>query len=374
MDSSTLTIGIEEEYLLLDPTTGQPTPAGERVRRIATGGDAEDAQIEPELLQVQVEVATPVCTSVAEAGSHLRKLRRELADAGEQAGCVVVAVAAASSFANELPPASEKDRYQRMHARAPRLVDEMLVNGMHVHVGVPDPGERARLLNQLRPWLPVLVALAANSPFWDGTDSGFASWRTVHFNRWPASGPPPHVADEADYERRVEAILETGALVDRGQLYWQARLSQTYPTVEIRVADVQLTVDDALLIAGMLRGLAAHLLAAPDAEPVPDELLRAAVWQAARDGSMATLLHPVDRTVQPAQAVLDALFDAALPELDALGDGELVRMLLARRTEIGSGARRQRDRYQRAGLAGVLDLLHESFVAESALADSTPTE
>lgn len=222
-----LTIGIEEEYFLLDPETGVPVAASERVRRIAAGRDAVDADVvEPELLQVQVEVTSAPAIALETAGQELRTLRRELSAAAEQAGCRLVAVGAASRFAEELPPTSDKARYRAMHDYAPRLVDEMLLNGMHVHVGIDDADERVAVLNGLRPWLPYLTALAANSPLWDGQDSGFASWRTVHFARWPISRPLPVFADAADYDARAAVVFETGALVDPGQLYWQARLSQ----------------------------------------------------------------------------------------------------------------------------------------------------
>lgn len=364
MNPANLTIGIEEEYLLLDPSTGRPSPRGQQVRRLAAAHpDVADAQVEPELLEVQVEVATPVCDSLGPVREHLGRLRRELADAGREAGCALVGVGAASRFGEALPPTSEKERYQRMHERAPRLVDEMLLNGMHVHLGPARPGDRVRLLNRLRPWLPVFVALAANSPFWDGADSGFASWRTVHFTRWPVSGPPPVVRDESDYEQRIDAIIGVGALVDRGQLYWQARLSQNYPTVEVRVADVQLTVSDAVLLAGLLRGVAAHLLEDPAPPPdVPDELLRTAVWQAARDELAASLWHPLEGRMRPAADVVAALEQVAMPALHTLGDAALVQDAVERRRQVGSGAARQRERYASGGLPGVLDLLTEEFL------------
>jgi carboxylate-amine ligase len=251
-----------------------------------------------------------------------------------------------------------------MRDRAPRLVDEMLLNGLHVHVGVADEEDRVRVLNGIRPWLPVLTALTANSPFWDGDDSGFASWRTIHFARWPVSGPPPAFADRNDYELRAEALLATGALVDRGQLYWQARLSERYPTVEMRVADAQLSVADSVVSAGLLRALVLTELHRPTLNPpATDELLRAAVWQAARDDLSGTLLDPVSGEVRPALAEVDRLHEHVQGALVELGDDAQVAGLLDRRRETGTGAARQRRAYEKAGLAGVLELVASEFVS-----------
>ncbi len=364
MTTADLTLGIEEEYLLLDPASGEPVAGSERVRRLAAGSPAlREDDVEPELLQVQLEVATPVCRTLDEAGGHLLRLRSEVAGAAERAGCSLASVGAASRFGGGLPPASSGDRYAAMHRRAPRLVDEMLLNGLHVHVGVPDDEARVRVLNALRPWLPVLTALTANSPYWDGADSGFASWRTVHFARWPVSGPPPVFRDREDYERRAEDLLATGALVDRGQLYWQARLSERYPTVEIRVGDAQLSVADSVVVAGLLRALVLTELRRPaDVAAPTDELLRAAVWQAARDDLSGTLTDPVAAQVRPALGEVDRLHEHVADALDELGDDAQVTGLLQQRRETGTGAARQREAYARDGLPGVLDLLLREFV------------
>jgi carboxylate-amine ligase len=362
-----LTIGIEEEYLLLDPETGVPVAASARVRRIAARRDAVDPDVvDPELLEVQVEVASAPTVALEAAGQELATLRKELSAAAKQAGCRIVAVGAASRFADELPPTTDKERYQAMHDRAPRLVDEMLLNGMHVHIGIDDADERVAVLNGLRPWLPYLTALAANSPLWDGEDSGFASWRTIHFARWPISGPPPVFADAADYDARASVVFETGALVDAGQLYWQARLSQRYPTVEVRVADVQLTLDEALFVAATIRAAAHSVLevvragGAPGVE-VSDELLRAAVWQAARDEFGAALLDPSTGRSRPAAEVVATAEAMLAPALAVYGDADRVERARRRRDEVGSGAARQRRRFAEAGRTGLLELLVDEY-------------
>ncbi|WP_063748958.1 carboxylate-amine ligase [Streptomyces sp. NRRL B-24484] len=331
-----LTIGVEEEYLLVSPATGVPVARAARV--LAEAGlhpAVARGEVQRELLQAQLEVATPVCRSLDELGGHLLRLRHGLTDAAEACACRLAACGSAP-FTDRLPvPVTPSARYRRMRRDAPALTDEQMINGMHVHVGVPGRTEGVAVLNGLRPWLPVLTALSANSPLWRGKDTGFASWRTVVFGRWPVSGMPPSFTDGADYDRRIHRLVATGLVRDTGQVYWQARLSERYPTVEVRASDVQLRADEAVLLAGLVRALAARVLdprrsaAVPPAAP---ELLRTAAWYAARHGVAERLPDPATCTLVPASEAAEALLAAVGPELRADGDLErieegLIRMI-----------------------------------------------
>ncbi|MFC9327475.1 glutamate--cysteine ligase [Kitasatospora sp. NPDC057015] len=357
-----LTFGIEEEYLLVDEVSGVPVPRAAEVLAAADLLPAlrpEEAQ--HELLQVQVEVATPVCEELAEAADHLVRLRDALGTAARKAGCRIAPVGAAP-FQGLMPvPVTDRARYRSARADAPQLVDDLMLNGMHVHVGVPDRDSGIAVLNRLRPWLPVLVAMAANSPFWQGRETGFASWRTIHFDRWPASGQPPAFRDAADYERRVRALQDTGLIRDRGALYWHARLSERYPTIEVRAADVQLLPQDAELFAALVRALVATALADDRAGVPPlrpdEELLRAATWQAAHNGLDGRLASPNLPYARPAGSVVEELMAYAAPGLAAVGDTERVGELLEAFLAAGTGARRQRLAWHRGGRAGLIDLL-----------------
>jgi carboxylate-amine ligase len=179
--------------------------------------------------------------------------------------------------------------------------------------------------------MPLILAISANSPVWQGRDSGFASWRGIHFARWPVEGPPPAFADLEDHERRVEALLGTGAVMDRGQLYWHVRLSERYPTVEIRVADVQLDVESAVVLAGVIRALVVTALAEhradgmlPVSQAVPLEVLRAATWRAARDGLAGHLVDLRGGGVLPAAQAIEGLLEYVDDALAAAGDQEVV--------------------------------------------------
>ncbi|MFC5722941.1 glutamate--cysteine ligase [Streptomyces gamaensis] len=358
-----LTLGIEEEYLLLDPATALPVPMAEQVcAAVDLEPVVHEREVQAELLQAQVEVATPVCADLAEAGHHLQRLRHAVSSAAKKAGCRIAACGTAPRTGLAPVPVTRKPRYLAMRSQAGRLVEEQLVNGMHVHVAIPDREMGVAVLNRLRPWLPVLVAMTANSPLWNGQDTGFASWRTVVYSRWPVCGPPPFFADLADYEQRIQALLEAGAIADRGQLYWQARLSDRYPTIEVRCADVQLRADDAVMFGGIVRGLVATAIhdektggRAPHARP---ELLSAATWHAARHGLEGELVDP-DGKRRGAEDVVRTLLGHVAQALEESGDTRQVDSLVRRLLRRGSPADRQRRVLAADGLRALTELITE---------------
>ncbi|WP_306312477.1 carboxylate-amine ligase [Streptomyces hydrogenans] len=356
-----ITMGVEEEYLLVDPVTAVPVPVAAEVRRAAgLGPFADGVEIQDELLQAQIEVATPVCWSLDEVGGHLLRLRHAVATAAEASG-VRVAATGAAPLRGDLPvPVTPTPRYLMMEGAARQLVDEQLICGMHVHVGVPDPETGVAVLNRIRGWLPTLLAMSANSPLWERRDTGFASWRTIVFGRWPVSGPPPHFDGLCDYEQRLERLVESGVITDRGQVYWQARLSDSYPTVEVRCLDVQLRPDDAVMLAGIIRGLVATAIAEEKAEmPLPEvapELTQVANWHAARHGLNGILLDPLGRPHRGPD-VLYALLRHITAALEDAGDLRLVSGLVDRLLNRGTPAERQRRALEEAGLPGLIDLV-----------------
>ena len=353
-------VGVEEEYLLLDPGTGAPVPVAEQVLAEAGRGNTGGSDLQPELVRAQVEIATPVCHELDEVLQALTAARHRLAVAAAGAGVVLAALGAAPVHADRRVPVTAKDRYRAIAERSPAVVAEHLVNGMHVHVGVPGRAAGVTVLNRLRPWLHVLLALSANSPMWRGEETGFASWRGVHTLRWGAAGPPPAFVDPADYDRRIDALVAVGAVLDRAQLYWTMRLAERYETVEVRVCDVQLDPETATMLAGLVRGLGARALADADRglpEPVLDpELVWAASWQAAREGcagELVDLADPGAPRLRPAEDVVARLLDhvASHTRLDPVL-ATLAGTLLA-----GGGAGSQRRAVARAGMPGLLDLL-----------------
>jgi len=363
------TFGVEEEYLLLDPLTGVPVPAAEAVLTRCQSHHRSEVELQYELVQPQLEIATPVCTSATALRHHLSSARAELSAAARDLGLVLAPLGAAPVGADAVTPLP---RYLAIRDGAPALVPEQLINGMHVHVQVADRRTGVAVMNRLRPWLHVLLALSANSPMWCGRDSGFASWRSIQAQRWPVEGAPPHLRDEHDYERCIAALLATGVLVDRGQLYWQMRLSDRYPTVEVRVADVALDVDTAVTVAVLVRALvvtAVRQAAEKAPEPrVPTELLRAASWQAARHGITGDLMDLRDAgrgecVLRPAEDVLHGLVDAVRPALRDAGDLDQALRGVSAALATGGGAGRQRAVLAAGGLPALLSLMQQPCVA-----------
>ena len=244
------------------------------------------------------------------------------------------------------PTVSTKDRYQRMARRFGLTVAEELTCGCHVHVGVESDEEAVGALDRLRPWLAPLLAMTANSPFWQGTDSRYASYRSQVWSRWPSAGPYAPFGSPAAYHGTVAAMIASDTVLDRGMVYFDARLSAEHPTLEVRVADVCLDVDDAVLFAALVRALVETAAAQWGADAAPDpvrlELLRLAAWRASRSSVDGMLLDPGSWCPAPAADVLGRLVAHVTPALEEAGDLARVRELLADVLGRGTGARAQR--------------------------------
>lgn len=348
----TRTFGVEEELLLVDPGDGRPRPTGERViRRAGERSDSlgEDRPlVEPEFKLEQAEIGSKPTASATELAQDLRYLRGELATAGAAAGVHIAALA--TSPTKVRPTVTTDPRYERMVETFGLLAREQLTCGQHVHVSVDSRAEGVGVLDRIAPELPLMVAMSANSAFWQGQDSGYHSYRTVVWGLWPTAGPTAGFGDEAGYDAAITDLLASGAAMDDGMIYFDARLSSHYPTVEIRVADVCTDVDDAVLLAVLCRALvesaATAWRAGEPALPVRAELLKGATWRAARYGLSGELYDPVARRAIPAFDLLEQVIDRVTPELTATGDLELARAGLDRLRRNGTGSEAQRDAFR----------------------------
>ena len=360
------TVGVEEEYQLVDPASRELRSSGRLV--LAEARRTLGEEVQPELYASQIEIRTPICSTLDEVGRELRRLRAAVATAAGRTG-TRIAAAGTHPFSDWRDQRlSPKERYHNLVADHRRLADEEVVFGCHVHVGVPDREAAVAVLNRVRPWLAPLVALGANSPYWLGEDTGFASWRTELWRRWPLAGTPGPFADRAAYDALVEQLVATGGVREPTKLYFDVRPSERYDTVEFRVADVQADVDTAVLLAGLCRALAVTALAeeasgAPLDEVRP-ELLLAAKFRAARSGLDGELIDLPGRRAAPAAEVVEALVEHVRPALEAAGDEAVVGELAARVLADGTGAARQRAAMVRAGrIEGVVDDLIERTLA-----------
>ena len=340
--AAAVTLGVEEEFVLLDPSTGATVLAGPELVRMLGG----EPGVQPELMRFQVETGTRVCTSLDEAGRELIRLRRLAAAAAASLGCRLVASGVAPYRTPGLAAVTPQPRYRELARRYAPVVADAGTCACHVHVGVPSRDLGVQVLARLRPWLAPLLAVSANSPIAGGHDTGWASWRYVIQSRWPTSVPPAAWPDAAAYDAAVRRLIGRGAALDERSVYFLARLSPRYPTVEVRVADVCLDTGTAVLLAGLTRALVATALAearrGTPAAVAPARQVAAALAAAARQGLAGAGADPVTGQAVDATALRARLLDHVYPALSDHGDTETITRLLHRLDQRGTGADRQR--------------------------------
>jgi glutamate---cysteine ligase / carboxylate-amine ligase len=343
-----VTLGVEEEFVLLDPSTGAPVLAGPELVRMLSG----EPGVRQEVMRFQVETATGVCTGLDEVGRELVRLRRLAAAAAARLGCRLVASGVAPYRTPGLAAVTGQPRYRELARRYGPVVADAGTCGCHVHVGVPSRDLGVQVLARLRPWLAPLLALTANSPIAGGHDTGWASRRYAIWSRWPTAVPPEVWPDAAAYDTAVRRLIGGGVALDERNVYFLARLSPRYPTVEVRVADVCLDAGTAVLLAGLTRALVATALAeARRGTPVPAPPARqvaAALAAAARHGLAGAAADPVTGQPVDAATLRARLLEHVSPALSDRGDTETVTGLLRRLEDRGTGAGRQRALFARA--------------------------
>lgn len=356
------TFGVEEELLIVDPESGEPLALADALlagRKLA----ADDAPDKPRLLQKQtkpacddemglsaelkleqIETQTRPCLDYEELLRQIRAGRAMADDAAQRQGARVAALATSPlSLASHTTP---NPRYARMLERFGLTAQEQLTCGFHVHTFIESQDEGVAVLDRIRDKLAVLIALSANSPFWQGVETGFESYRTQAWNRWPTSGPAAIYGSLPAYRRLVTRLLDSGVLLDEGMIYFDARLSRNHPTVEVRVADVCLRAEDAALIAVLVRALVESAgrewREGVEPAPVPTVLLRMAAWQASNFGLRGELLDFGSFRPAPAADVARSLVDFLEPVLAENDELELARQGVEEIIARGTGAAEQR--------------------------------
>jgi glutamate---cysteine ligase / carboxylate-amine ligase len=357
------TFGVEEELLIVDPDSGQPLAladallAGHRLAaddappdqyalktRDETAYDDDEMGLSAELKLEQIETQTRPCREYSELLPQIRAGRLLADQAARKFGARVAALATSPfGLASHTTP---DPRYARMLERFGLTAQEQLTCGFHVHTSIESEDEGVAVLDRIRDKLAVLTALSANSPFWMGMHTGFASYRTQAWNRWPTSGPSAIFGTYSQYRRVVTRLLDSGVMLDEGMIYFDARLSRNHPTVEVRVADVCLRAEDAALIAVLVRALvetaSREWREGVEPAPVPTVLLRMAAWQASSSGLGGELLDFGTFRPAPAVDVVRALVDYLAPVLSEQGELSLARQGVEDIISRGTGAAEQR--------------------------------
>jgi carboxylate-amine ligase len=364
-------VGVEEELLVVDPETSQVTSRAREVlvahdhgRRVGSP-DARD-DLDSELFQHQLEIRSEPTRDIDDLVAQIVSARRTAAGSASARGLAVAASATVPSGVDE-PVVTPDDRYRDM---VDTFGDVALLGttcGMHVHVAIESEDEGVGCLDRIAPWLPVLLAMSTNSPFSHGSDTGYASWRNQMWTTWPSAGPTQPFGTVEGYRRACDRMVASGAARDRAMLYWNARLSDTQPTLEVRILDVVTDVEDTGLLAALVRALvetaAQQWADGTRGGEWRSEELRAAQWRASRFGLAGDLVDPTTHALRPAREVVAQLVDLVRERLSAAGDVDRVvsgvdRVLAA------TGAVRQRSAYERTGsIQGVVaDLVDRTCV------------
>lgn len=352
------TVGVEEELLLVDGRTGRARSVASRALAIAAewGGDEpQDGQaggaMQLELQEQQMETGTAPQLTMSGLDDDLRRWRRAADLTAREAGARIVATG--TSPLPVAPQLTNKRRYAEMTTRFGLTAREQLTCGCHVHVAVDSLDEAVGVMDRVRGWMPVLLALSSNSPFWQGEDSGYASFRSQMWVRWPSAGPTELFGTAAAYRAHVDELMSIGVLLDEAMIYSDIRPSHHHPTIEIRVSDVCLDIRDTTLVAALCRGLVETASAEWRREEPPlslsPTLLRLANWQASRYGLTGKLFDPRAAAPVPARTAVERLVEHVAPALRDVDDLALVEQRVDHVLEVGNGATRQLQTWEKTG-------------------------
>ena len=367
------TIGVEEEYLLVDAASGalaaEPPDALLRDCRARLG-----AQVTPEFLRAQLEIGTRVCAGVAELRRELTRLRHSIADIAGRYGLAPVA-ASTHPFADwHGLDHTHRRRYEDLAHDMQAVARRLLICGMHVHVGIDDEEMRIDLLNQARYFLPHLLCLTTSSPFWQGGDTGLKCYRLTVFDSLPRTGLPEPLASWSEYQRLIESMRASGLIQDGTKIWWDLRPSARFPTLELRIADVCTDLEDALTVAALfqciLRMLYRLRMSNRRWRDYPNMAVHENRWLAQRYGSEAKLVDFGKGTLVPLADLVEELIAMVAEDADRLGcreEVERARHIVAR----GTSADRQLRCYAEAGgaerhddaMRAVVAMLRERTVA-----------
>jgi carboxylate-amine ligase len=345
------TFGIEEEYHLVDPVSLELRPSPELAA--AALRNEIGPRIHAEIATTQIETVSGICTTLEQLRSELVAARSEAAAAASDVGVAVLPASTHPFGGWQQMVITAAPRYEAMIERWAGLASQQDICGCHVHVGVPDLDTAVGVMDRARPYLPLLLALTGSSPFHDGVDTGYDSYRTIWWSRWPTTGPPEYLGSSERFTEVLAGLVGSGVIADGSHLYWDVRPSSHLPTVEFRLADVCTDLEDAVLYAGLVRSLVRVLAGRHEAgEPCPrlrPELLRAARWRAARHGIAGQLYDPLVGDLVDARLAVRRLLGELEDDLRDHDEWTEISELVSRLFTRGTSAMRQRATWLRTG-------------------------
>jgi carboxylate-amine ligase len=351
------TFGIEEEYQIIDPDTRELTSYIQEF--LDSGQLVLKDQIKPEFLQSQVEVGSRICTSMQEARSEVRRLRREVSQLARDKGLCIAAAGTHPFTSWTTQEVTAGERYTKHERSMADIARQMLVFGMHVHIGIDDRELLIDVMNQARYFLPHVLALSTSSPFWQGRDTGLKSYRTIILGNLPRAGIPPSFSSWAEYQGFVDTLVRTGCIDEPTKIWWDIRPSPKYPTLEFRFPDLCTRVEEVVCIASLLLAIVAKLIKLRQSNIAwrhyRRNLLAENKWRAVRYGIEGQLIDFGQRREVALRALVVELLELVEDVVDELGvrqEVSYVHTIL----EEGTSADRQLAVYRRShDLRAVVD-------------------
>lgn len=314
------TIGIEEEYLLVDKDSLALAPAPETLMERC--GAALEGQFSPEFLNCQVEIGSKVCSNIGEAREDLKTLRSTVARIAGEFNLAPIAASCHPFSDWRDQHHTDKERYNDLKADLAGVVRRMLICGMHVHVGIEQKDQRIDLMNQLSYFLPHLLALSCSSPFWQGDDTGLSSYRLTVFDNLPRTGLPPKLDSWGSYERSVDALVDLGVIEDSSKIWWDLRPSSRFPTIESRICDVSPRLETTLTLAALTQALTRMLWRLSQGNKrwrlYDNFLLAENRWRAQRYGGREGLIDFGAGEIVSFEALIDELVELVREDAEAL--------------------------------------------------------
>jgi len=350
-----LTLGVEEEYLLVNPVTRNAVVSPPK-RFMKACQAAIGDRVTPEFLRCQVEIATDICDSVPAAQEQIANLRGEIARIAESMDMALMAASTHPFTPWKRQRPTEGERYEQLDSDMQGAIRRMMICGMHVHVGLEDPEHRIDVQNQIRYFLPHMLALTTSSPFWEGQAMGMKSYRLSVFDGMPRTGIPEEIESYSEYERLINAIIAAGAIEDSTKIWWDIRPSANFPTLEMRVCDVCTRLEDAMAVTAIYQALTRRILRLKKDNMkwrvYPAFLISENRWMAQRHGVSGRLIDFGSGKAVPYPDILEELISWISEDADALGclaEVEHARTIVTR----GSSACRQNEIYEQARTAGL---------------------
>lgn len=362
--ASLFNIGVEEEFQIVDPESGElKAHINEMLPR---GRQVLGEQIKPEMLQSMVEVTTKVCDDITAVRAEIVRLRSTIADLAQQRGLRIVAAGTHPYSHWQTQPTTDYERYHILEEDLQDVVRSILIFGLHVHIGMPDRQTLIEIMNEVRYFLPHILALSCSSPFWLGRETGLKSYRTIVWSQFPRTGIPDPFMSWQEYENYVNLLIATNCIDNGKKIWWDVRPHPQFNTLEFRVCDMPVTADETIAIAALFQAVVARLyqlrIMNQGFRVYPRSLVQENKWRAARYGLDGTLIDFGKRMEVDTRALMEELLAFVDPVVDELGSRdelETVRRIL----RDGTGADRQLAVYRREKtMQSVVDFL----IAETA--------